>query len=307
MKRSIGVTLSAVVTILGSALMALFGALMFIGFMAMPGDNPDIPSYARVAGLVMAGVMLALAAWGITTAVGLLRLRRWARVCILVFSAVMALCCGSAALVTAFAPMPSPPNVPPGLMTGVRIGLVCFYGILTLIGGWWLYLFNRAAVVAQFAPGPPPARPLSVSIIAWFLVFGVVVCFAYVWFPFPAVLFSFAIAGWPARTVYLLYALLQLWLGIGLLRLRPLSRVWAIGYFVFGLLNGFSFAVLPGAAARFAEAMAAMPLAMRQPDPMSFPLPLVPYALLIAFLCAVPIWFLARNRSAFVKAAPAAE
>jgi hypothetical protein len=228
-------------------------------------------------------------------------------VCILVFSVFMVLMFGSGAFMMAFMPMPSPPGGPSGLMTGVRIGIVCVYGILALIGGWWLYLFNRASVVAQFAPGPPPARPLSVSVIAWVLVFGGVACFVYTWLPFPAMLFSFMITGWSAKAAYLLLSLLQLWLGAGLLRLRPLSRVLTIGFFAFGALNGLSFALLPGSAARMMQAMANPPASMRQPTPADFPLPLVPIAVTMVITCGVPIWFLVRRRNAFVKAPPAAQ
>jgi hypothetical protein len=307
MKRTIGVTLSAVVTIIGSVLTALFGVAMLVPFVVPRSSGPGTPPYARVAGLVMAVLMFALAAWGVTTAIGLIRLRRWARVCILVFSVFMVLTFGSGAIVMAFLPLPSPPNVPPGLMTGIRIGIVCIYGILALIGGWWLYLFNRAAVVAQFAPGPPPARPLSVSMIAWFLVFGGVVCFVYTWLPFPAMLFGFMIKGWPAITIYLLLGLLQLWLGIGLLRLRPLSRVLTIGFFLLGALNSLAFALLPGFAARMTEAMGSMPASMRQPLPVDFPMPLGAIAVTTVIICGVPIWFLARRRNAFVEAPPAAQ
>jgi hypothetical protein len=304
MKRSIGVTLSAVVTILGSVLTALFGVLMLVNSTVQWGGDPDEPPYVRVAGFVMAGVMFALTAWGVTTAIGLIRLRRWARVCILVFSVFMAFCFGSAAVVMAFVPLPSPPNAPPGLMTGVRIGIVCVYGLLTLIGGWWLYLFNRASVVAQFAPGPPPARPLSVSMIAWLLLFGGVACFVNTWLPFPAMLFGFMITGWSAKAAYLVLSLLQLWLGVGLLRLRPLSRVLTIGFFALGALNGVSMAFLPGAAARMMEAMAALPASMRQPPSADFPLPLAVIAVTTVFTCSVPIWFLVRSRVAFLKAPP---
>jgi hypothetical protein len=265
-----------------------------------------MPPYAEVAGLVTAGLMLALAAWGVTTAIGLIRLRRWARVCILIFSVFMVLTFGSGALVMAFLPLPSLPSAPPSLMTGLRIGIVCIYGILALLGGWWLYLFNRAAVVVQFAPGPPPARPLSVSMIAWLLLFGGIVCFVYTWLPFPVMAFGIAITGWPAITIYLLLGMLQLWLGIGLLRLRPLSRVFTIGFFLLGALNSLAFALLPGSAARMMEAMANLPPSMRQPPPADFPVPVAYFAVMTAFTCGVPIWFLVRCRNAFVKAPPAA-
>lgn len=220
---------------------------------------------------------------------------------------IMVLTFGSGALVMAFLPLPSPPNAPPGLMTGMRIGIVCTYGILTLIGGWWLFLFNRAAVVAQFAPGPPPALPLSVSMIAWLLLFGGVVCLVYTCLPLPVMMFGITIKGWPAIIIYFLLGLLNLWLGIGLLRLRPLSRVLTIGFFLLGALNSLAFALLPGSAARIAEAMAVLPASMRQPPPADFPLPLVPIAVTTAVFLGVPIWFLVRSRDAFVKAPPAAQ
>jgi hypothetical protein len=307
MKRSIGVTVSAVVTIVGSVFTALFGVLMLAPFAMSQSDSPDAPPYPRLAGLVVAGLMFALAAWGVTTAIGLLRLRRWARVCILVFSVLMVVTFGSGAVVMAFLPLPAPPNAPPGLMTGLRIGTVCIYGVLGLIGGWWLYLFNRAAVVAQFAPGPPPARPLSVSMIAWFLLFGGVACVLYTWLPLPAMLFGFTVTGWHAKAAYLLLGLLQLWLGIGLLRLRPLSRVLTIGFFLFATLNSLAFALLPGSAARMMQAMATLPASMRQPTPADFPLPLGVIAVTAIITCGVPIWFLVHCRSAFVKAPPRAQ
>lgn len=305
MKRSIGVTISAVVTVLGSVLTALFGVLILVSFNLSRGGRPDMPPYASVAGLAIAGLLLVLAAWGVTTAIGLIRLRRWARVSILVFSVLMVLTFGSTAVVMAVVPLPSLPSLPSGLMTGVRIGIVCIYGILALIGGWWLYLFNRASVVAQFAPGPPPARPLSVSMIAWLLLCGGVFCFVYTWLPFPAILFGITITGWSAKAAYLVLSLLQLWLGVGLLRLRPLSRVVTIGFFVFGALNGLSFALLPGSAARMMQAMAALPASMRQAPPADFPLPLVPIAVTTVITCSIPIWFLVRSRTAFLKAPPA--
>jgi hypothetical protein len=306
MKRSIGVTLSAVVTIFGSVLMVLLAALLLVGYVVSRGDDPDMPPYPRVAALVIAGVMLAFAAWGITTAVGLLRLRRWARVCILVASAFMVITFGIGAVLMAFVPLPSSPGDPPGLKTGFRIGIVCFYGVLALIGGWWLYLFNRAPVVAQFAPGPPPSRPLSVLVIAWHLLFGSVACFVCTWLPFPATLFSFTITGWTAKAVYLLLGLSQLWLGAGLLQLRPLSRILTIGFSIFAALNCLSLVLLPGAAARLTKGVADLPASMHE-WPLAIPLPLVPVGLTMALLCSVPIWFLVRNRSAFVKAPPAVQ
>ncbi len=76
----------------------------------------------------MCFVLLGLAAWGITTAVGLFRLRVWSRWSILVFSSLLAFMGGSTALMMAFIPLPPTPGVSPGIMTGIKIGIAAFYG-----------------------------------------------------------------------------------------------------------------------------------------------------------------------------------
>ena len=100
-KPSAGITASAVIALLGSVLAVLFAGLMMLSGLAVltstaarPPDQP-LPSVAAIA--IMAGVEFGFGAWGIVSAVGLLRLKNWARVCFVVFGGLLAFFSFSAA------------------------------------------------------------------------------------------------------------------------------------------------------------------------------------------------------------------
>ncbi len=202
--------------------------------------------------------------------------------------------------------LPPGPNASPELLAGIKIALVGFYAALGLIGIFWLFYFNAAGVRAQFgmaADGVETGgRPLSVSIIAWFMLLGSLVCFACAFFPFPAMVFGVMFQGWAARVFYLGFAACELWLGMGLLRLKSLSRVLAIAFFGFGIINGLLFAVLPGRTERLQDSLRSLPAAMRGAGdygtvPYTSPMGMIAGCLLLA----VPIWFLVARRQAFIK------
>lgn len=109
----------------------------------------------------------------------------------LVFAVLLILFSLPAALVMAFIPLPntSAPDLPSNFGSILRVGFVVFYGMFAALGGFWLYFFNRRSVKEQFegnrpgvevaVPGLPiatpdakPARPLSITIIGWFLLVG---------------------------------------------------------------------------------------------------------------------------------------
>ena len=98
-----------------------------------------------------------------------------------------------------------------------------------------------------------PARPLSISIIAWFLL---VCC---IFFPVslflhpPVALFLTVLIGWPAAVFILISAAISVYLGIGLLQMKPAARLVAMGYFIFGGLNAAVFYFAPGGSARLAR------------------------------------------------------
>src|SRR5258705_10071081 len=129
-KRLTGITVSAVVAILGSILSILWGFLMVIGWVAMrsapqapPQPVSPIPPLATLA--ILAMVSCALGAWGITSAVGLLLRRNWARLCFVIFGGLLAFfsfCAAAGSLLVAFvvpATTPLPNNVSEILFRGL--------------------------------------------------------------------------------------------------------------------------------------------------------------------------------------------
>jgi hypothetical protein len=254
----------------------------------------------------MCFVLLALAGWGITTAVGLFRLRGWSRTSLLVFSSLLAFVGASAGLSSALMRFPPGPNAPPELLTGTKIAIVGFYAALGLIGIFWLFYFTGSGVQVQFGLATDVVetggRPLSVSIIAWFMLLGSLVCFACAFSPFPAMAFGVMIHGWAARVFYLGFAVCELWLGVGLLRMKSLSRVLAIAFYGFSIINTVLFAVLPGRTEHLQDSLRSLPAAMRGAGDYGTVPYTSPMGLIVGCLWfAVPIWFLVARHQAFIK------
>lgn len=123
MQRSVGVTISAIVILLGSLLALAVGMLAVVGLVS---PRPNFPNYPKGAnGFLIPPVFLLPAVWGITTSIGLFRLRNWGRISIIIFAALLPF---FAPAFWVFAP----------LLLGVAI--------------WWLVFFNLAHVKAQFMP-----------------------------------------------------------------------------------------------------------------------------------------------------------
>jgi len=303
MQRSIGVTLTAIVTILGSIILLLMVLLLTVTLLLRP-NAAVMTGLVRISLLIGGIVLFALSAWGIATAVGLLRLGAWARWSILAFSVLLTFVGATSALGVMFVPLPQTPGVSPDLMRGVQVGIACFYALLALIGGFWLYFFNTSGVEAQFSGSgpaqPPGGRPFSVTMIAGFMLAGSALCGVFAFLPLPAALAGWIVSGWAARLIYAGICIFELWLGWGLLRLRPLSRVLSIAFFALGALNSLLFALLPGAASRVAASLAVLSPELRYSSVSQFPS-------MIGSLVGVPfsavlIWFLIKRQPAFTPA-----
>jgi hypothetical protein len=264
-KPSGGITASAIIAILGSVVAILFGGLMALSGLAGRGSaaagppDPRLPSIAVIA--IMAGLEFGFGAWGIASAVGLLLLKKWARLCFVIFGGLLAFfsfCAASGSLLAAFAlPSTLPPNVPPGLFTAVSLVFTVISVIGLAIAIWWLVYFNRSSVRAQFAAGADAAQPrqfpLAVSIIAWLLVAGGVINAVQMLFSYPLLIFGIVLRGWAAGVALALFAAVSLSAGIGLLKKRSEAHSLAVGYFAFGILNVISYVVLPGSFARMQD------------------------------------------------------
>lgn len=307
MKRSAGVTASAVATIIGAMICLLLAALMFIG-LAFRGSQPGTPAFVR-AGLILGGaLMLVLSSWGIATGIGLFKLRPWSRTSILIFSGLLAAGCGMTALMVNIAPLPPPGNGPPE-PGGTRIGITIFYGLLALLGGGWLYFFNSAKAKAQFtrpvagSTSFGGARPLSVTIIGSFLLLSVAMFMILGFCAVPATFFGLLVIGLPGHLLYIGFGGIALWLGIGLLRLNPLARFVAVGYFTFLVLNGLLFVVLPGYTQRVNTSLAILPSELRPAQVGGYARSMAASMLTSVLINAIPIWFLLTGRDAFSRKA----
>src|SRR5271170_4671773 len=137
MHRSIGVTLSAVLVSFGSGVTLLLGAGMVLALRFAPTapNAPGLPAGLLHAMLAMIVVMtLGFGAWGIASGVGLIYLRGWARISMLVFSGLMVFFCLPQMLIFPFFPFPNNGNLPANFGLFMKIGMTVYYGLFAALG-----------------------------------------------------------------------------------------------------------------------------------------------------------------------------
>jgi hypothetical protein len=252
-KSSASVTFAAIVAILCSFLLLVCCAFAFLAFLLakLPGTPAELPPSLRIFMLATQGFMVCLCLFGIATGVGLLYLRKWARISILIwggFSVFFGIVGIPIAYFSLSSPSPSAPDLPAGSMLAVRLILLVFYGIPLLIGVWWLTLFNRKSVKAQFVEVSPPADlalprkpacPLPIAVLAWFYMASILNLLLFPLLPFPLPVFIFGRVLPPAAgiTVLILSCLAFVLAGVGLLKLKPWSYSLTIGLQLFWLAS----------------------------------------------------------------------
>lgn len=229
MRSSVGVTLCAVIVLLGSALTlvaAAGAAFMFLGPMSGQLFDPAaLPpgSDVRTLRAIGAGGAAMLAVFGVigvATGVGLIRLWVWSRYAAMAFGGLVAFFSVISAAGVLLVPVPpSAGELPPAM----RYVIVGFYGLCAAFAGGFIYFLARAATVAQFAgdttPSGPRLRPLSVTVIAWLMIASAAMMVPSVLLiAFPAVFLGFVLTGAAAKAFYMLYMLAYLALGVGLLK-----------------------------------------------------------------------------------------
>ena len=147
--------------------------------------------------------------------------------------------------------------------------------------------------------------------IAWLLLVG---CF---FFPLnlawhaPAILFTKIFAGWPAGLYYLILTGAQLFIGIGLLRLKPAARTAAIIYYLFFFLSAAAFRFSPGSTARWGALMESersmfpwMRMLPNQPEFHFDATPFLVFGFVFGLLAMmIPLYFLITRKVAFERAA----
>jgi hypothetical protein len=298
MSRPVGVTASAIVAILGS-IFTLLLAVLSVASLFIETPQPQYPQFV-IAGAVM---FAAFAGIGIWAAVGLFRLRSWARTSILVFAGFLAVGCIFSLLITMAVPIP--PEMTAGTKDSFRRAMVVIFGIPLAIAVWWLIQFNTQSTKAAFASPISDAaslRPLSITIIAWASIFGGASCVLGILTRIPAFLFGGIFNGWTAGVIYAVFGALSLFIGKGLLDLREEARVLAIGWFGFSFVHASLVTLVPALRQRLIESQRAF--THNQQNPIAFDQSIVVYGVfgVAAIVAAGGIWFLIRNRTAFVRA-----
>jgi len=161
-KPSLSVFAAAAVAyaISGAAILisALIGVALAVG--PLRTGTPMRPGMFIV-GAVLIGFLLCITAFGVTVATGLMRLRNWARISAIVWAAFMA-SMGALALTFGFALLirtPQAGSVP------LRVFFLTIDAAFFTTGIWWLIMFSRKNVQAEFsdwvsrAPVPPSTTP----------------------------------------------------------------------------------------------------------------------------------------------------
>ncbi|HST10827.1 MAG TPA: hypothetical protein VLL05_10655 [Terriglobales bacterium] len=128
-------------------------------------------------------------------------------------------------------------------------------------------------------------------------------------FHYPVVVFTRLVTGWIASLICLGYAVLNLFVGRGLLKLRPWARQAAIGLYAFGFVNMAVFYLAPGARGRVEALLESQTstfwwekMLPNQAQVHIDPAPLLPVFAVIGLIgVAVPIYFLVTRKAAFVS------
>jgi hypothetical protein len=320
MNRSGGVTISAIVVLLGSGLALLTGVMMLFASTSGVSVPQNQVQFFKYFMMITAVLFFAAGAWGISTGMALLRLREWSRISMMVFGALLILVCLPGLLMFLMVPFPPPgtpvnPQLTPNILTGMRIFLTLLYAALAVLGAWWIYFFNRRSTKGQFLklPGASPqrisddsmialgTRPLSITLIAWYLLISAFIGVLGLSVNPPVFFFGFFFKGTFASLIMFGLALVQSLTAFGLLKLRPWGRTLAIYYFQFLIFNSLTMVFIPGTQARFDQAMGDM---MRDMQGSSSPAQVMHFPIWFGAIFAVPLlalllWVVIRKKDLF--------
>lgn len=281
MRKPVGVVVAAVVLGLIAAMGALGGLGAIVASFFVPND-PAVPAATAVrAVMVVAATGMVLfflfCGW---TVVGLFRMRAWSRYAILAIGALEFFFCAlmAALMILVIArPRPIEPAMPTPMSAHAIFTLTAvFYGLLSLIGAWWLVYFNLAPVRRAFAearqagaiatPGvrglmaaptavradEPQTPGWRIVMIVWasLMLASALVYPVFLAMHVPLFLLGMILRGAAANTVMLVLVAGQLYLGIGLL--RKWKPAWYLGmaWQVYVLVYFASF-LLPGVWGRY--------------------------------------------------------
>ncbi|HMI54159.1 MAG TPA: hypothetical protein VK525_21805 [Candidatus Saccharimonadales bacterium] len=175
-RPSASITVAAILAIAGSALalISIFFAALGMAMMRSAASVPALPPAVQAVTTVSLLLFAGLAVFGIFTGVGLLRLKNWARISILVFSGLATAVSSLTIIFATFLPIPAAPEAGPAMGAFIKVFIMIFYGIplvigIMVVGGLWI-LSSLSLVFVLYARTPmvlfghPFNRSLSVTL-----------------------------------------------------------------------------------------------------------------------------------------------
>jgi uncharacterized membrane protein (DUF2068 family) len=312
MKRTVGIIFSGVLLLLGALFQLLLAFCMSFagiflhkqihsGGLSNAPASPPMPGWVPIAMYLLCAIFVALSVWEILTAIGLFRVRRWARYSVLIIGSALALISLFSLVVTLallIAPLPGAAGMDAShvqhmhSISRVVFGVIAlFHAIRCAIGVFWLVYFNKSRVREIFAglPGQAPEspRPFLISIFAVLILIGAVSCLVMMFVPLPGVFFGLILHGWWKAAFYLVHALLLAAAGIGLWRLREWGRLLTMALQVIGVAQHVVYLVRPSLYLRYTAEVNQIINPMQQP-----PSPLQIQSLLHSVSFGIGILFL---------------
>ena len=246
-KLALSVRIAAASLLVLSVLHVLFWAVLAV---ASRTEYTDVYPYTLF--FPVACAFSAAGLGGVFVGVGLLRTRAWARIAALVLAALVGVfsALGLLALVLVtlrIAPIEFAAETPPGYFMVMGI-VYCAVFILAL---WWIYLFSRRSVAAQFAEARSPASPVApekaacpppVALLAWLMIISSLlsaVSWPLILGKIPAMLFVYIFSPIASKWIWIANIVLFLTCGVGLLRLQRWSYSSTIALHAFWLVSLF--------------------------------------------------------------------
>ena len=253
-RPSATVTVAAIVGICFAAFMILCCGFAIVSLSTLQLPNATAgPPFVKSVTLASMVIGCGIAIFGIITCAGVLRLKNWARISLLVWASVMTFFSGLAILFMAFVPFPAGPANSPVDSGVVRAIGMFAYGVPLLIGIWWLVLFNQRSVKEQFLSGDAsgteaassalqaPRCPLPLAALAWISIVCMPVSLLFVatlHLPVMMILFGHIFHGTLGAILLFSSAFLNLLGAIGLLKLQRWSYPLTLGLYFFWMVSG---------------------------------------------------------------------
>ena len=302
-QRPVRVIIGSVILSLQSCWLLLLSALsgvLLVSKQALGGN--ELVGFAMILGVAL----LTAAA-----AIGLFRLKNWARVLTIAMSG-FGLFMGVLMFVMTLAMIVIGRSGSTGkgaMSTGALAFVLLVYVVWLLLSLWWLQMLNAPLIKQAFSPGAAElhggsrkGRPLSITAIAVLLMCGPL-GFIQLW-QIPGSLSW--VFGWHVpvavfRSVMVVTMVIGLCLGIGLWRLRPWARTGTIAFLIYVMLNVLLSFRMPTPTGADLQAFSAAEMKPEALAHLEASMPTLQRVMLIAVFLwfCVQLWFLVTRRHSF--------